>query len=98
MRVLARELASRAITVDSVLPGAVRTDAPAAAEVGQVDRSPRRSRWAESANPPISRAFSYSRRTGGSPGIPRGLLGPTGAAMRCERCSDPTPRPGDGAR
>ncbi|MFQ6227522.1 SDR family NAD(P)-dependent oxidoreductase [Nocardia sp. NPDC002869] len=39
VRVLARELAPRAITVNSVLPGAVRTDAPAAAGVGQADRS-----------------------------------------------------------
>ncbi|WP_416566554.1 SDR family oxidoreductase [Nocardia testacea] len=38
VRVLARELAPRAITVNSVLPGAVRTDAPAAAGVGQLDR------------------------------------------------------------
>ncbi|MEV0362217.1 SDR family oxidoreductase [Nocardia fusca] len=38
MRVLARELAPRAITVNSVLPGAVRTDALAARGVGQVDR------------------------------------------------------------
>jgi 3-oxoacyl-[acyl-carrier protein] reductase len=38
VRVLARELAARAITVNSVLPGAVRTDALAAAGVGQVDR------------------------------------------------------------
>ncbi|MEU1951307.1 glucose 1-dehydrogenase [Nocardia rhamnosiphila] len=38
VRVLARELAPRAITVNSVLPGAVRTDALAAAGVGQVDR------------------------------------------------------------
>ncbi|MET8799023.1 SDR family oxidoreductase [Nocardia sp. NPDC004568] len=38
VRVLARELAPRAITVDSVLPGAVHTDALAAAGVGQIDR------------------------------------------------------------
>ncbi|MGW5381287.1 SDR family oxidoreductase [Nocardia sp. NPDC003963] len=38
VRVLARELAPRAITVNSVLPGAVRTDALAAAGVGQLEQ------------------------------------------------------------
>ncbi|NUP27915.1 MAG: glucose 1-dehydrogenase [Nocardia sp.] len=38
VRVLARELAPRAITVNSVLPGPVRTDALAAAGLAQADR------------------------------------------------------------
>ncbi|MGI5217971.1 SDR family oxidoreductase [Nocardia sp. CA-290969] len=39
VRVLARELAPREITVNSVLPGAVRTEAPAASGIaGQLDR------------------------------------------------------------